>query len=100
MAQPSNVPPAPTATAPWPNPSQNIGKPTTRLDGPAKVTGSAKYTYDVQPDGWLYGMILRSKWPAANVTAIDISKAQAMPGVKAALKASGQSVPETFTVIS
>jgi xanthine dehydrogenase YagR molybdenum-binding subunit len=77
------------ATA-WPNPSQVLGKPATRLDGVAKVTGAAKYTYDVQPDGWLYGMILRSKWPAAKVTKIDLSKAQAMPGVKAAVLAGGE----------
>jgi xanthine dehydrogenase YagR molybdenum-binding subunit len=59
------------------------------VDAVAKVTGAAKYTYDVQPDGWLYGMILRSKWPAANVTNIDISKAQTMPGVKAVILAGG-----------
>jgi CO/xanthine dehydrogenase Mo-binding subunit len=27
-----------------------MGKPATRLDGPAKVTGAAKYAYDVQPE--------------------------------------------------
>src|SRR5882724_2877406 len=74
----------------WPNPTEVLGKPTTRLDGVAKVTGQAKYTYDVQPEGWLYGMILRSKWPAAKVTKIDLSKAQAMPGVKAAVLAGGE----------
>ena len=74
----------------WPNPSQVIGKPTTRVDGPAKVTGAAKYTYDVQPEGWLYGMILRSKWPAAQVTKIDLSKALTMPGVKAAVLDGGE----------
>ena len=67
-----------------------MGKPSTRIDGLAKVTGSAKYAYDVQPDGWLYGMILRSKWPAANVTKIDITKAQTMPGVKAVILAGGE----------
>jgi xanthine dehydrogenase YagR molybdenum-binding subunit len=71
----------------WPNPSAVLGKPTERIDGPAKVTGQAKYTYDVQPEGWLYGMILRSKWAAAKVTKIDLSKALAMPGVKAAVLA-------------
>src|ERR1700722_8661846 len=76
--------------AAWPNPSQVMGKPATRVDGPAKVTGAAKYTYDVQPEGWLYGMILRSKWPAANVTKIDLSKALAMPGVKAAVLDGGE----------
>src|SRR5580658_4682964 len=74
----------------WPNPSAVLGKPTERIDGPAKVTGQAKYTYDVQPDGWLYGMILRSKWAAAKVTKIDLSKALAMPGVKAAVLAGGE----------
>src|SRR5476651_1262912 len=73
--------------AAWPNPSQVMGKPTPRVDGPAKVTGAAKYSYDVQPDGWLYGMVLRSKLPAAKVTKIDLSKAQAMPGVKAVILA-------------
>jgi xanthine dehydrogenase YagR molybdenum-binding subunit len=73
----------------WPNPSTVLGKPAERLDGPAKVTGQAKYAYDVQPEGWLYGMILRSKWPAATVTNIDLSKALAMPGVKAAVLAGG-----------
>jgi len=76
--------------AAWPDSPQSLGKPTSRVDGVAKVTGAAKYTYDVQPDGWLYGMILRSKWPAAKVTKIDLSKAQAMPGVKAAVLAGGE----------
>jgi len=73
----------------WPNPSTVLGKAATRVDGPAKVTGQAKYAYDVQPAGWLYGMILRSKWPAAKVTKIDLTKAQSMPGVKAAILAGG-----------
>ncbi len=76
--------------AAWPNPSEVLGKPATRLDAEAKVTGRAKYTYDVQPEGWLYGMILRSKWAAAKVTKIDLSKAQAMPGVKAAILTGGE----------
>jgi len=75
--------------AAWPNPSEVLGKPTERVDGPTKVTGQAKYAYDVQPEGWLYGMILRSKWPAATVTNIDLSKALAMPDVKAAVLAGG-----------
>jgi xanthine dehydrogenase YagR molybdenum-binding subunit len=92
MATPDSVPAPPSEppVAPWPNPSQVIGKAASRVDGPAKVTGAAKYTYDVQPEGWLYGMVLRSKWPAAKVTRIDLSKALAMPGVKAAVLAEGE----------
>jgi xanthine dehydrogenase YagR molybdenum-binding subunit len=74
----------------WPDQLNVVGKPAARLDGPAKVTGQAKYAYDAQPPGWLYGMILRSKWAAAKVTKIDISKAQAMPGVKAVVLAGGE----------
>jgi xanthine dehydrogenase YagR molybdenum-binding subunit len=76
--------------AAWPDQPALLGKPAPRVDAHAKVTGEAKYTYDVQPQGWLYGMILRSKWPAANVTKINLSKALAMPGVKAAVLAGGE----------
>ncbi len=69
----------------WPDKPTQIGKRTLRVDGRAKVTGAAKYTSDVQPKGWLYGMILRSKWPAAKVTSIDLGKALQVPGIKAAM---------------
>lgn len=67
----------------WPENRVHIGSHAKRVDGPAKVTGTAKYASDVQPEGWLYGMILRSKWPAAKITAISIEKAKQIPGVKA-----------------
>src|SRR5471030_1391356 len=69
-----------------------MGKAAPRVDGAAKVTGAAKYAYDVQPDGWLYGMILRSKCAAAKITKIDLSQAQAMPGVKAVIQAGGGTI--------
>lgn len=69
----------------WPDKPTQIGKRTLRVDGRAKVTGAAKYTSDVQPKGWLYGMILRSKWPAAKITSIRLDKALQVPGIKAAM---------------
>ena len=51
------------------------------------MTGRARYSSDIQADGWLYGMILRSKWPAAKITDINLDKALQMPGIKAAVKA-------------
>ena len=45
----------------WPKETKFLGKSTLRVDGPAKVTGAAKYAFDVQPNGWLWGAILRSK---------------------------------------
>ncbi len=60
-----------------------VGKKDNRVDALAKVTGRAKYTYDKNPKGCLFGKILRSPHANANVKSIDISKAQSMPGVKA-----------------
>src|SRR5258706_15034256 len=69
----------------WPDQREVIGKPTTRVDAAAKVTGAAKYSSDVQPPGLLYGMILRSKWPAARITKVNLEKAERVPGIKAAI---------------
>src|SRR5260370_35007865 len=69
----------------WPEHRTFIGSHTKRIDGPAKVTGSAKYPSDVQPEGWLYGMILRSKWPKAKISNINLEKALKVPGIKAAI---------------
>jgi xanthine dehydrogenase YagR molybdenum-binding subunit len=67
----------------WPEKRTYIGSHTKRVDAAAKVTGAAKYSSDVQPEGWLYGMVLRSKWPAAKITSIDLEKARKIPGIKA-----------------
>src|SRR3954470_7763380 len=71
----------------WPEKRVYIGSHATRIDAPAKVSGAAKYSSDVQPDGWLYGMILRSKWAKARITNINLDKAAKMPGIKAAVLA-------------
>lgn len=54
-----------------------------RLEGPLKVTGKAKYTYDIKLPGMLWGRMVGSKVPHAEVVKIDTSKAEALPGVKA-----------------
>lgn len=71
----------------WPKETKYLGKSAPRIDGPAKVTGAAKYAYDVQPSGWLWGAILRSKWAAAKITSINLDKAKAAPGIKAVILA-------------
>ena len=71
----------------WPEKRVHIGSSAKRIDAPAKVTGSAKYASDVQPEGWLYGMIYRSKWPKAKITTINLDKAKQVPGIKAAVLA-------------
>ncbi len=60
-----------------------VGKPITRRDGALKVSGKAKYTFDLQQPDMLYAAVVRSPLPAAKVRTIDFSAAEAMEGVKA-----------------
>ncbi|MCW8849870.1 MAG: hypothetical protein OQJ81_07820, partial [Melioribacteraceae bacterium] len=52
-----------------------IGKRIPRIDGHLKTTGKAKYSYDIQLPGMLYGRFLRSPYPSAKITKIDFTKA-------------------------
>ena len=86
-AQPPQ-PPAPTGPPrTWPPVAERtlLGKSIKRLDGPDKATGRAKYTYDIIRPGMLYGEILGSPHARARVTAIDLTAAQRLRGVKAAI---------------
>src|SRR6266568_6478968 len=69
----------------WPTETKYISKHTPRMDAAPKLTGQARYSSDIQAEGWLYGMILRSKWPAAKITSINLDKAKKIPGIKAAV---------------
>ena len=62
-----------------------VGTRVKRLDGPDKVTGRAKYTFDVARPGMLYGRAVRSPYPRARVVSIDFSAAERVPGFKASL---------------
>ncbi len=62
---------------------QSVGTDVPRLDGLAKVTGAAKYTMDVQPEGMAVAGFVISPHAHAKVTAVDTSKAEALPGVLA-----------------
>lgn len=77
----------PSGQAPPPVPSYKyIGKYTRRLDGRKIVTGRAPFTHDIKLKGMIHGKILRSPHAAAQVISIDLSAAEALPGVKAALQ--------------
>jgi xanthine dehydrogenase YagR molybdenum-binding subunit len=60
-----------------------VGKPAARLDGRAKVTGTAMYTADVQLPGMLHAKRVVSPHPHAIVKRVDTKKAERLPGVKA-----------------
>ena len=69
----------------WPELSKRslIGRKISRLDGPVKVSGEAKYTYDVNRPGMLFGGILRCPHAHARITRLDVSRAKSMSEVKA-----------------
>src|SRR5688572_10137301 len=60
-----------------------INKHVPRVDGPQKVSGTAKYSYDMRLPGMLYGRILRSPHARAKVTKLDLEPAKKITGVYA-----------------
>ncbi len=69
------------ATA-WPEKRRLIGKKHSRIDGPAKATGTAKYSFDVNRVGMLQALMLRSPYAHATIKSIDTTAAEKMPGVR------------------
>ncbi|MFP4642317.1 MAG: xanthine dehydrogenase family protein molybdopterin-binding subunit [Dehalococcoidia bacterium] len=62
-----------------------VGKPTPRVDAEEIVTGEAEYIDDLNLPDMLYGKVLRSPYPHANILNIETSKAESLPGVRAVL---------------
>jgi xanthine dehydrogenase D subunit len=81
------MPSTPTRERPVPPVSKpgRVGENTTRVDGVPKVKGEFEYSSDLWMDGMLYGATLRSPHPHANIWSVDVSEAEAMPGVRAVL---------------
>ena len=63
----------------------SVGVDIPRVDGPAKVTGSAQYVADIELPGMLYVRVLRSVYPHAKLVSLDTHKAEQVPGVVAVL---------------
>ena len=71
---------------PWEGAEFNVvGRGVSRLEGPEKVTGRARYTHDIRLPGQLHAGVLRSPHPHAKVLGVDTSQAEALPGVYAVL---------------
>ncbi|SCW85685.1 xanthine dehydrogenase YagR molybdenum-binding subunit [Rhizobium mongolense subsp. loessense] len=58
-----------------------LGGRLSRLDGPAKITGKANYALENQIDGVVHGVMVQSTIAAGTISSMDISKAEASPGV-------------------
>jgi xanthine dehydrogenase YagR molybdenum-binding subunit len=71
----------------WPEDAELevVGKPATRLDGPVRTSGAARYTVDVALPGMLHALVLRAPVARARVTRLDAEAARATPGVRAVL---------------
>ena len=67
-----------TSEAAWTSP---IGRRTPRVDGPQKVSGTAKYTSDFNFPGQLYAVPVEATIANGRITSIDASEAEKMPGV-------------------
>src|SRR5258705_4356297 len=66
-----------------------IGRPTDRIDGPLKTTGSARYAYeqhDVAPNQ-AYGYVVGSGIAKGRIASIDLTEAKPAPGVLAVVTA-------------
>ena len=64
-----------------------IGKPTPKIDANIRVTGEAQFGHDIQLPNMLYGAILRTKEPVADIISIDTSKAKQLDGVRCVITA-------------
>ena len=58
-----------------------VGTARSRVDGPAKVTGAAKYAGEFKAEGLLHGYVVSSTISKGRIVAIDASAAEAVPGV-------------------
>ena len=64
-----------------------VGQNYTTPDLVAKVTGRAKYAEDFRVEGMLFAKLLLSPVPHARVRSVNTRAAEAMPGVRAILRA-------------
>lgn len=64
-----------------------IGKRLPKIDSIEKVTGEAKFCNDLVFPNMLFGKILRSPYPHAEIISIDTTKAKTLSGVEAVITA-------------
>jgi xanthine dehydrogenase YagR molybdenum-binding subunit len=62
-----------------------VGGRLSRVDGPAKITGAAKYAFEQQLEGLTHAVLAGATIAAGKVTAIDTRAAETAPGVLAVL---------------
>src|SRR5665811_1227367 len=69
-----------------------VGRRVPMHDAAAKATGQAQFTDDLLQPGVLWGKLLRSPISHGRIISIDVSRAEALPGVKGVI--TGQDIPD------
>lgn len=64
---------------------RHLGKPAKRKDAEELITGTAQFLDDLMIPGLLHGKVLRSPHAHADIVSIDVSKAEALKGVRTVL---------------
>ena len=72
-----------------------VGKPTRRLDTPAKTNGSAMFGIDAQVDGMLVAVMARAPVPGAKPVKFDEAAAKAVKGVHSVI-----AIPDGVAVLA
>jgi 4-hydroxybenzoyl-CoA reductase subunit alpha len=74
-----------------------VGKPLTKPDAFAKVSGETRFADDIALPRMLYARLLRSPRPHAQILSIDVTRARSLPGVMAVL--TGEDLPVKFGIL-
>jgi len=74
-----------------------IGKPLMKVDAMAKVSGETKFADDLELPRVLYARLRRSDHPHARIRKVDVSAAQALPGVVAVI--TGDDLPILYGIL-
>lgn len=62
-----------------------VGNPYPRIDGPLKVSGTARYAADFNLPGMLYGVTVCATIAHGRIAELDVTRAEAVAGVRAVL---------------
>jgi CO/xanthine dehydrogenase Mo-binding subunit len=71
-----------------------VGQSIPRVDAPAKVTGRAVYTMDLDPGNLLHAKLVTSPYAHARITDVDTEEASELDGVHAVV--TGRDAPDTL----
>ncbi len=59
----------------------HVGRPVSRIDGPLKVQGAARFAAEFALDGMAYAALAYGTIPKGRIVALDTARAEASPGV-------------------